>query len=114
MVTGWSVLRFVHVLSAAVWVGGQLTLSLLMLPLLRRRLPVEVRTTVMSSVGKTFGIYTAAIFLPLQTTAGRTGPGGSGRPARSRWVRCSARASSCCSRPRSRAAERAARRTVTG
>lgn len=70
MVTWWSVLRFVHVLSAAVWVGGQLTLSLLMLPLLRRQLPVEVRTSLMSSVGRTFGIYTVAVFLPLQIGSG--------------------------------------------
>ena len=31
-------MRFVHVLSAMVWVGGQLLLSLLLLPVLRRRL----------------------------------------------------------------------------
>jgi uncharacterized membrane protein len=30
--------RFVHVLSAMSWVGGQLLLSLLVLPVLRRRL----------------------------------------------------------------------------
>jgi uncharacterized membrane protein len=70
MLTWWSVVRFVHVLSAAVWVGGQLTLSLLMLPLLRRRLPVELRTGVLSAIGKTFGIYTVAVFLPLQIGSG--------------------------------------------
>jgi uncharacterized membrane protein len=32
--------RFIHVLSAMVWVGGQLLLSLLVLPVLRRRLDV--------------------------------------------------------------------------
>jgi uncharacterized membrane protein len=70
MVSWWSLLRFLHVLSAAVWVGGQLTLSLLMLPLLRRRLPAEVRSAVLSSLGKTFGIYTVAVFLPLQIGSG--------------------------------------------
>jgi putative copper export protein len=35
--------RFVHVLSAATWVGGQLLLSLLVLPVLRRRLDAAAR-----------------------------------------------------------------------
>jgi hypothetical protein len=35
--------RFVHVLSAMVWVGGQLLLSLLVLPVLRRRLDATSR-----------------------------------------------------------------------
>lgn len=70
MVTWWAVLRFTHVLGAAVWVGGQLTLSLLMLPLLRRRLPVEWRGDVMSGIGKQFGIYTIAVFLPVQVGSG--------------------------------------------
>jgi uncharacterized membrane protein len=35
--------RFVHVLSAMVWVGGQLLLSLLVLPVLRRRLDAPSR-----------------------------------------------------------------------
>ena len=70
MVTWWSLLRFVHVLSAAVWVGGQLTLSLLLLPLLRRRLPTELRETLTSSIGKRFGIYTIAVFIPVQVSSG--------------------------------------------
>lgn len=70
MVTWWSLLRFVHVLSAAIWVGGQLTLSLLLLPLLRRRLPVELRETLSSSIGKRFGIYTVTVFLPVQIASG--------------------------------------------
>ena len=70
MVTWWSVLRFVHVLSAAVWVGGQLTLSALLLPLLRRRLPAELRTKLTSSIGKRFGLFTLALFLPVQVGSG--------------------------------------------
>lgn len=70
MVTWWAVLRFTHVLGAAVWVGGQLTLSLLMLPLLRKRLPVNVRDEVMTSIGKRFGIYTMALCLPIQIGSG--------------------------------------------
>ncbi|MFD0664096.1 hypothetical protein [Thermocatellispora tengchongensis] len=30
--TWWTVVRFLHVLAAALWVGGQLTVSLVVLP----------------------------------------------------------------------------------
>ena len=70
MITWWAVARFVHVLSAAVWVGGQVTLSLLMLPLLRRRLPAALAGPVLASIGKRFGIYTIAAFLPIQVASG--------------------------------------------
>ncbi|GAA1004526.1 hypothetical protein Aple_071670 [Acrocarpospora pleiomorpha] len=40
--TWWSVVRFLHVLGAELWVGGQLTVSLVVLPL-ARRLPDEQR-----------------------------------------------------------------------
>jgi uncharacterized membrane protein len=70
MVTWWSVLRFVHVLSAAMWVGGQLTLSLLLLPVLRRRLPADLRAKLTSTIGKRFGLFTLALFLPVQIGSG--------------------------------------------
>jgi uncharacterized membrane protein len=70
VVSWWSLLRFVHVLSAAVWVGGQLTLSALLLPVLRRRLPVELRESLTSSIGRRFGLYTLAVFVPVQVGSG--------------------------------------------
>jgi putative copper export protein len=62
--------RFVHVLSAMVWVGGQLLLSLLVLPVLRRRLDPASRAPLTREVGVRFGIFTLAIFLPLQIASG--------------------------------------------
>jgi uncharacterized membrane protein len=62
--------RFVHVLSAMVWVGGQLLLSLLVLPVLRRRLDPAGRAPLTREVGVRFGIFTLAIFLPLQIASG--------------------------------------------
>ncbi|HET9187903.1 MAG TPA: hypothetical protein VFN80_08110 [Acidothermaceae bacterium] len=70
MVSWWSLLRFVHVLSAAVWVGGQLTLSALLLPVLRRRLPDDLRASLTSQVGRRFGLYTLAVFVPVQVGSG--------------------------------------------
>jgi uncharacterized membrane protein len=62
--------RFVHVLSAMVWVGGQLLLSLLVLPVLRRRLDAASRVLLTREVGVRFGVFTVAIFLPLQIVTG--------------------------------------------
>ncbi len=70
MVTWWAAVRFVHVLSAALWVGGQLTLTMMMIPLMQRRLPAQLAATVRTSIGKTFGIYTLAAFLPIQVASG--------------------------------------------
>jgi uncharacterized membrane protein len=62
--------RFVYVLSAMVWVGGQLLLSLLVLPVLRRRLDPDSRASLTREVGVRFGIFTVAAFLPLQIATG--------------------------------------------
>lgn len=70
--TWWSVVRFLHVTSAALWVGGQLTVSLVVLPLARRLLPVDQRATVMREVGRRFGLFTGAVFLPVQISTGIT------------------------------------------
>lgn len=57
MLTIWTVVRFLHVLGAALWVGGQLTVSLVVLPLARRSLDDERRATLLTAVGRRFGIY---------------------------------------------------------
>jgi uncharacterized membrane protein len=62
--------RFVHVLSAMAWVGGQLMLSLLVLPVVRRRLDAASRAPLTREVGVRFGIFTVAVFLPLQVVTG--------------------------------------------
>ncbi|GAA2837209.1 hypothetical protein [Nonomuraea rubra] len=68
--TWWAVVRFLHVLGAALWVGGQLTVSLVVLPLARRLLDAERRGQVLSAVGRRFGLLTVAVFLPLQLATG--------------------------------------------
>lgn len=70
MITWWATVRFVHVIAAMMWVGGQLTLSLLMIPLLQRRLAPEMAERVRTSIGKTFGIATLVLFLPIQVGSG--------------------------------------------
>ncbi|TMR38084.1 hypothetical protein [Actinomadura geliboluensis] len=68
--TWWSVIRFLHVSGAALWVGGQLTISLVLLPLARRKLAAEQYTGMAREVGRRFGIFTGAVFLPVQITTG--------------------------------------------
>jgi putative copper export protein len=70
VITAWALVRFTHVIFAMAWVGGQLTLSLLLIPLLQRKLSPELAASVRTSFGKTFGIYTLALFLPLQVATG--------------------------------------------
>jgi uncharacterized membrane protein len=69
-VTWWSVVRFLHVLSAALWVGGQLTVSLVVLPLARRQLDAERRGRMLTAVGRRFGMITGVVFLPVQLATG--------------------------------------------
>lgn len=66
----WAAVRFLHVLSAMLWVGGQLTVSLVVLPLARRALDGERRSAVLTGVGRRFGILTATFFLPVQLSTG--------------------------------------------
>ncbi|MFF8910670.1 hypothetical protein [Streptomyces olivaceoviridis] len=66
----WSLVRFGHVAGAVLWVGGQLALTLVVLPLARRMLPGEVRDRFAAQAGRRFGLLTAAVFLPLQLSTG--------------------------------------------
>lgn len=66
----WSLVRFVHVVSAAVWVGGQLTITALLLPVLRAKLVAGDRAAVMRQIGRRFGKFTVIGFLPVQVGSG--------------------------------------------
>jgi hypothetical protein len=52
------------------WVGGQLLPRLLVLPVLRRRLEPASRAPLTRKVGVRFGVFTVAVFLPLQLLSG--------------------------------------------
>ncbi|KAB1142343.1 hypothetical protein F7R91_29270 [Streptomyces luteolifulvus] len=66
----WSLVRFVHVAGAALWVGGQLALSLVVLPLARHLLAPEAKDRFTAAAGRRFGILTGVVFLPAQLTTG--------------------------------------------
>jgi uncharacterized membrane protein len=66
----WQVVRFLHVTGAVVWVGGQVALSLVVLPLARRLLAAEDRDRFAARAGRRFGMLTGAVFLPVQLGSG--------------------------------------------
>ncbi|RBQ18775.1 hypothetical protein DP939_16255 [Spongiactinospora rosea] len=68
--TWWAVVRFLHVLSAALWVGGQLTVSLVVLPQARRLLDDQARARMLHAVGRRFGLVTGVVLVPLQVLTG--------------------------------------------
>ena len=70
MITGWALVRFTHVIFAVIWVGGQLTFSLVLIPIIRRKIPESIAATIRSTFGKLFGIFTLALFLPIQAVTG--------------------------------------------
>ncbi|MFF8925935.1 hypothetical protein ACF1AO_01610 [Streptomyces longwoodensis] len=66
----WSLVRFLHVIGAVLWVGGQLALTLVVLPLARRMLSVEARDRFAAAAGRRFGLLTGTVFLPVQLATG--------------------------------------------
>jgi putative copper export protein len=66
----WSLVRFVHVAGAALWVGGQLALTLVVLPLARHLLAPEAKDRFTAAAGRRFGMLTGAVFLPVQLATG--------------------------------------------
>ena len=70
MLGWWSLVRFLHVLGATFWVGGQLTVSALILPIVRRQLAGPDRAALLHTVGMRLGVLTVVAFIPLQLVTG--------------------------------------------
>lgn len=66
----WTVVRFFHIVGATVWVGGQLTITVVLLPQVRRVLEPVLRAGLLKRVGKRFAMITGAWFLPNQIITG--------------------------------------------
>lgn len=63
-ITGWSLVRFAHVLAAMGWVGGQILLSAVVLPVLRAELAPEVRGPAVRRAARRFGLVANVVLLP--------------------------------------------------
>ena len=70
-ITGWSIVRFLHVLAAMGWVGGQLLLSVVVLPaLLGSGLDPEVRVPLVRAAATRFAVAANAVLLPTLLVTG--------------------------------------------
>lgn len=69
-ITGWSLVRFLHVLAAMGWVGGQLVLSGVVLPVLRRELEPAARGPLVRTAARRFGNIANVILLPTLLVTG--------------------------------------------
>ncbi|HET6951075.1 MAG TPA: hypothetical protein VFI47_11905 [Acidimicrobiales bacterium] len=63
-VNGWSLVRFLHVTAAMVWVGGQLLLSGVVLPVMRTQLDPAVRGPLVRTMARRFALVANAVLLP--------------------------------------------------
>ena len=69
-VDGWSLVRFSHVVAAMVWVGGQLLLSGIVLPVLRTQLEPAARRPLVRVMAKRFAVVANAVLLPVLLATG--------------------------------------------
>lgn len=69
-VDGWSLVRFAHVVAAMVWVGGQLLLSGVVLPVLRGQLEPQARGPLVRVMAKRFALVANAVLLPVLLATG--------------------------------------------
>ncbi|MFI1706395.1 hypothetical protein [Streptomyces griseoruber] len=66
----WSLVRFAYVAGAALWVGGQLAVSLVVLPLARHLLAPRAEDRFTAAAGRRFGLLTGAVFPPVRPATG--------------------------------------------
>jgi uncharacterized membrane protein len=69
-ITGWSLVRFLHVLAAMGWVGGQLVLSGVVLPVLRAELDPATRAPLVRKAAKRYGLVANTVLLPTSLVTG--------------------------------------------
>lgn len=66
----WTVVRFLHVVSAILWVGGQLTLSLIVRPVAKEALEEDLRIHLSNGLGSRFGRISAIGLIPILLATG--------------------------------------------
>jgi uncharacterized membrane protein len=69
-VDSWSLVRFVHVVAALSWVGGQLVLSAVVLPVIRAELSPSERGPLVRAAGHRFGTVANLVLLPALLVSG--------------------------------------------
>jgi uncharacterized membrane protein len=67
-ITIWALARWLHLLAAIVWIGGQIFIVAVMLPVLRGALPAEERALLVAQVGRRFWNLSGLALLTLVVT----------------------------------------------
>ena len=70
LVDRWSLVRFIHVMGAVFWIGGQLVLTATVIPVLRAALEPQHRRAVGATIGRRFAVAAYAVGLPVQIATG--------------------------------------------
>jgi putative copper export protein len=70
LVDGWSLVRFLHVTAAIIWVGGQLTLAIVVVPVVARQLAGSERSALMTATGRRFALVSMAGAIPVAIITG--------------------------------------------
>lgn len=70
MVSWWTVVRFAHVISAVLWVGGQLTLSIVVRRAAADTLEDRSRTELFERMGRVFGRIATFALMPVLLGSG--------------------------------------------
>ncbi len=65
MFTIWTLVRFAHVLAAVLWVGGQLSLSLIVRRAASETLRDESRAALFGKIGQVFGRMSTFVLMPV-------------------------------------------------
>lgn len=68
--TAWGFVRFLHVLAATGWVGGQLLLTLVVMPAVRARMNLDERAELVSAIVRRFGFLANGVLLPVLFATG--------------------------------------------
>lgn len=66
----WTVVRFLHVTAAILWVGGQLTLSMVIKPVVDRTADAERKAQLMTAVGSRYGRIASFGLIPILLATG--------------------------------------------
>lgn len=69
-VNGWSLVRFLHVTAAMGWVGGQLLLSGVVMPVLRKTMEPAQRGPIIHAAARRFGDVANFVLLPTLLATG--------------------------------------------
>jgi uncharacterized membrane protein len=66
----WTIIRFLHVTAAILWVGGQLTLTLIIRPVADREVDSETKTGLITAIGARYGRIASFGLIPILLATG--------------------------------------------